>query len=175
MLPFPLPFCRFSIASVLSPDEVEKTLIARLARNPSIGERASFGVEAMFRRLGGQPVPLWFEGTMGEHRFRLHRFITSQNSFVPILVGNIEAAPEGSVIRVIARPHWAVLAFLVAWVGLTLCAAFLVQSASGSLLGFLLPIVGPLMLLVAFPLQLRRVRTDLSILIGSPSKPEGVA
>jgi hypothetical protein len=168
MLPYPLPFCRFAFPSSLRPDDVGPRLLTRLAPAPSIGERASFGIEAFFRKLEGQGVPLWFEGHVQERSFRLHRFTSSRNSFAPILVGKVTDVHGGTLVSVFARPHWGVLAFLLLWFVAVAADAFPFSPSSLPHFELALLLAPFVMFAVTFPFQLVRVRRELEAFLNPP-------
>ncbi len=163
MLHYLLPFCCVELSSCLSPEALEARLKSRIAPNPSLGERTSFGIEAMFWRLEGKKIPFWLEGTVAEGHVRIHRFVSGRNSFVPVLVGRIARGPTGSIIRVVARPDWFVVAFVAAWMSLAGLSGYSV--AEGVWLPLLLAFAGPAIAVGAFVPQLIRVREDLQAFI----------
>ena len=172
MLRYPLPFCRFVLSSGLPPEELESRLFARIASNPSIGERASFGIEAMFWKLEGKQVPLWLEGKVTGGRFQIHRFISGRNSFIPVLEGTIERGSAGSVMNILARPDWLVLALVIAWMILVASISFSVYAYGGLLFPFLLALAGPVIATASFVPQLVSIRRDLASFINP--EPAGV-
>ena len=66
-----------------------------------------------------------FEGEIEGTSFKISRIIHYRNSFLPILVGQIQDDLDASTLRIVARPHWFVI---LLWV------FFAVAVASGGLL-----------------------------------------
>ena len=172
-LPYPLPFSRFALSSSLSPGEVETRLASRIAWYPTLGERTSFGIEAMFRKLEGTEVPLWFEGKVADGHFRIHRFISGRNSFVPVLDGSMQPSGSGTVLNIFARPDWLVLFAVIAWMAVVASIGWSVFTLSGSWLAVLFAFAGPAIAVASFVPQLVGVRRDLEAFIASQESQAG--
>jgi hypothetical protein len=105
-----LPIARFRIATPLDRTEVVQRLraIARPRRSLS---------EAIEHLLERDDVP--FIGTVEAHGFKLRRRIRYENSFLPTIVGRIDARVGGSEVRLFLRPSGFAIAFLIVWFALT--------------------------------------------------------
>ena len=70
-----------------------------------------------FRRLEGQPTPQFFSGSVDESTltFRISRYITYRNSFLPLLIGSASVHGAHTMVRIHARPSWPVTVFTVVW------------------------------------------------------------
>jgi hypothetical protein len=127
-----------------------------------MGERSSFSIEAMFRKLEGQDVPLWLEGTVAAQSFRLHKLVgVGSNSSVPILIGTVRPSGQGSVISVLARPSWYPFLFLFAWLAIVGTIAAHTYGTPDFWFPCLLALAGPALAIATFVPQLVSVRRAL--------------
>jgi hypothetical protein len=113
-----LPYDRFIIRTKLTPDEVQ--------------QRISGFVEPdqWFRWFSsGEHKP--YQGEIENHKFRISRAIHYRNSFLPIIIGEIQSDPGGSTIRITMRMHGLVIAFMIFWLG---NVGYLVIDTIGSVL-----------------------------------------
>lgn len=105
-----LPYARWTLQSPLTPEEVRRRL-SGVVEPPRLF------------RLPFTRGPLSFQGETQLAGFKLWRIISYRNSFLPIIVGTVAAAPRGSVISITFRLHRLVLGFLAVWCGLPVLAS----------------------------------------------------
>ncbi len=130
--------------------------------------------------VGGRPrnsPP--FIGTVAGNRFRVHRDIRYNNSFLPRIHGQVEASPRGTHIKVTMSLHPAVAVFALVWLG---AVGFGALAAAGStkpdaslfLLGMFL--FGLALTLVGFfPEAFKARRLLEQNLAGVSAQPDGPA
>ena len=111
----PLPLRRFTLTSPLAPAEVTALLSARIAGRVSPAEQASYLVEALFREASGEPIPVWFHGTVLDGSFLLQRLGSSATATGPALRGQVHREGTGSRLAVTAGIEWPFAALLLAW------------------------------------------------------------
>ena len=111
----PLPLRRFTLASPLAPAEVTALLSTRIAGRVSRAEQASYFVEALFREASGEPIPVWFHGTVKDGSFLLQRLGSSAKAAGPALSGRVHRTNTGSRLIVTAGIEWPFAALLLAW------------------------------------------------------------
>jgi hypothetical protein len=172
---FPLPFCQFTIATDRSPSDVLARIRSRIVL-PTPAEATAFGIEAFFRRLEGQSTPQFFTGLVDEPHltFRISRFISYQNSFLPLLFGSVTLTGARTTVRVYARPPWFATAFTLVWlVGIT--GALFGSGLSGFpwYMRFGMPSFAVLLYVGAFIPELVAARRALSLLIAPDPVPSG--
>lgn len=103
-------------------------------------------------------LPAW-RGVVGAASFELRRAIRHRNSFLPILHGVVEAAPDGAIVRVTARPHGLALGVMTVWIGIALSFAvgsLASDGASMTLACLGMAALGYTFMTGAFLLELRR-------------------
>ncbi|CAG1770439.1 hypothetical protein BAC2_01042 [uncultured bacterium] len=172
---FPLPFCQFTITTDRTPSDVLGRIRARIVL-PTPAEATAFGIEAFFRRLEGQSTPQFFTGVVDEPRlaFRVSRFISYQNSFLPLLFGSVTLTGARTTVRVYARPSWFATAFTLVWlVGVS--GALFDSGSSGFpwYVRFGMPSFAGVLYLGAFIPELVAARRALSRLIAPDPVPSG--
>jgi hypothetical protein len=99
------PSQRFTITTYLSPDDVQKKLIAVVEPPPQ-------GIQFQWKR-SEKP----YRGQIGEHSFKISRIISYRNSFLPQIEGRIQAHGRGSQIDIEMKLHIAVIIFMCFWLG----------------------------------------------------------
>jgi hypothetical protein len=72
---------------------------------------------ALRATIGDRHAPggLPFSGRVTEDGFVITRFNEYRSTFMPHVRGRFRAAPAGTSIRVILRPHWSVFVFMAIW------------------------------------------------------------
>src|SRR5262245_40784553 len=85
----PLTLQTFTIASRLPPAAVTALLNSRVAGRLSMAQESAYSVEVLFRKLSGEPIPLWFSGTVGPETFLLQRLSGRARRSDPVLSGSI--------------------------------------------------------------------------------------
>jgi hypothetical protein len=101
-----LPYQTLMIETPMSPVEAMERLAAQVGPRPGL--------------LGG----FWgadykpYTGTVRAAEFKLTRNLMYRNSFRPVIIGRAEATAHGALVRVSLRPDFAVLLFMLLWVGL---------------------------------------------------------
>ncbi len=106
------PYARLTLQTPLSPEEVEARLTTMLTK-PAFSFRVP-------------PEP--FRGYMSRRQFKVMRVLglgrvlrlPHRNSFQPVIIGVIEPAPSGTIIRLRMRLHAFVAAFMTVWFGFPL-------------------------------------------------------
>jgi hypothetical protein len=56
-----------------------------------------------------------YEGTLSETGFKIRRIIHYRNSFLPLIRGQFEPSPSGTIVRITLRLHPAAIAFWIVW------------------------------------------------------------
>ena len=56
-----------------------------------------------------------FTGEVSETGFKIQRIIRYRNSFLPVIVGSVRSAENGSKLEVLLRLHRFVLGFMIVW------------------------------------------------------------
>ena len=100
------PSQRFTITTYLSPDDVQKKLIAVVDPPPQ-------GIQFQWKR-SEKP----YKGQIGEHSFLISRSISYRNSFLPQIEGRIHAQGRGSQIEIEMKLHPIVLIFMCVWLSM---------------------------------------------------------
>ncbi|MCT7982521.1 hypothetical protein NG796_04365 [Laspinema sp. A4] len=100
------PSQRFTITTYLSPDDVEKKLIAVVDPPPQ-------GIQFQWKR-SEKP----YRGQLGEHSFKISRIISYRNSFLPQIEGRIQPHGKGSQIEIEMKLHPIVIIFMCVWLSL---------------------------------------------------------
>src|SRR5260370_15618155 len=75
-------------------------------------------------RKWGQPTAAkrgYFEGRLAGSRFKIHRIVSYQNSFIPIIEGSFRRDGLGTVVTLNMRLVWPVVPF---WIGIILFLAW---------------------------------------------------
>ncbi len=92
-----------------------------------------------------------FQGNIEGYGFRITRVIGYRNSFLPIIVGTFEPAPDGCVVRIQMRMHIAVMIFCAVWLSflVPILIGFIMASVAGRP-GFGLTVLMPVGMLVFF-------------------------
>jgi hypothetical protein len=107
------PYARLTLKSSLDPDEVAARL-RKMVTEPAFSFR---------------PPPEPFRGHLDGRRFKLTRVperflgVPTRNSFRPVIIGNIEQASDGAVLRITMRLHALVFTFMTIWFGFLFCVA----------------------------------------------------
>ncbi|MGL5196497.1 MAG: hypothetical protein ACRC8Y_23145 [Chroococcales cyanobacterium] len=100
------PSERFRITTYLSPDDVQKKLMAVVDPPPQ-------GLQFQWKR-SEKP----YKGQLGEHSFQISRVISYRNSFLPQIEGRIQAHRRGSQIEIEMKLHPVVLIFMCVWLSM---------------------------------------------------------
>jgi hypothetical protein len=104
-----MAYYRFEVESSLLPAEVESKVRA-ITRDPD-GFLGS--LKKGFFPFETPLVP--FIGHVDSESFQIRRDIRYRNSFLPIILGRVEATPAGSHVRVTMRIHIFVAMFMSIW------------------------------------------------------------
>ncbi len=163
----PLPYERFVIETRLTPGQVAERLREVTAPGRRLRLRSSAGGKA-------------FEGTVSDLEFRLTRVIGYRNSFLPVVRGRIEDAPDGARIEVSMRLHPAVFGFMALWFGfltIILAVIFAIASIRQTFSPFfLVPLgiyaFGYALTTGGFKLESRRSREQLEAMLGAEPAPQ---
>jgi hypothetical protein len=101
----PLPYEQLVIETRLTPQQVAERLREATAPNSRVARRSSASDKA-------------FQGTVDDREFRITPVIGYMNSFLPLIRGQIEDAPDGARVSVSMRLHPATFWFMLLWFGL---------------------------------------------------------
>jgi hypothetical protein len=98
-----LPYQQFTIITDLTPDQVHKRLMEVVEPPNNRWPRS---------QKPNKP----YQGQIGEHSFKVHRVISSRNSFLPMIQGRIQAQDGGgSQIQIKMSPSLFVVVFMWIW------------------------------------------------------------
>ena len=112
----PLPYERFIVESKLTPQELARQLAWHIDSPKPL-------------RWPWDPTKKPFEGKIQDRCFNFRTLLKFQrNAFRAVVVGSIEQADRGSVLRAVIRLHWAVAAFMAAWISIPLTVGLLVAA-----------------------------------------------
>jgi hypothetical protein len=100
------PSQRFTITTYLSPDDVQKKLLAVVDPPPQ-------GIQFQWKK-SEKP----YQGQIGEHSFKISRIISYRNSFLPQIEGRIQPHGRGSQIEIEMKLHSIVIIFMCVWLSL---------------------------------------------------------
>jgi len=106
---FRLPFRKFEISTAMSPTRAAQVL------QENVEPPRRWGHPSSVKRRG------FFEGKVAGTRFKFHRVIRGQNSFVPIIEGSFRSRGMGSVMTVNMRLIWPVMPF---WISVVIFLAW---------------------------------------------------
>ncbi len=163
-----VPHETVTLHSPFHPDELASRL-ARMVDEPRIV------------RWPWDPSTKVFEGHLDNRRFTIWRLLKFQrNSFLPRIVGRIEAGEGGSTVRIVMRLHRVVAAFMAVWIGGALvgCVSPIASAlARGRVGGELVvaavfPLLGYLVCTVPFRLEVRRALRLLAPLGERARRPD---
>lgn len=149
-------YSRCSLQTQLTPSDA----LQRLSR--IVGPRRSVWKAVEGGLTGNAQSEPRFVGIITGDRFQIRRAIGYRNHFLPIVVGRISAAPDGSRIDLVVRVRAAVGVTMTLWLVATLVAASAAvwhwwQSDDWrSLLALFLPAFGCVLILVGFVPERRR-------------------
>jgi hypothetical protein len=102
-----LPFESLTIKTNLNPDQVRERL-SNVIEPPK-----RFRSSGIFSKRSSKP----YEGTISGNRFRINKIINYQNSFLPIIEGEICPETMGCRIKIKMNMHIAVILFMLFWIG----------------------------------------------------------
>jgi len=94
------PYCALSLRSELTPDAIAALFGSCIEK------------QQWMRFSGGDRR---FQGSFSSNTFTISRIIGYRNSFIPFIFGKVEPLGEGSLIRLVMRPHMAVSIFMSIW------------------------------------------------------------
>ncbi len=99
-----IPFDRSVIDSPLTPEDAAEAILIETDLVRLVGFSVS-GLHA-------------FRGDVSGSRFRIRRILdgTERNAFIPIVIGRIEPAGDGSRIHIHMRPMWFIVFVMLAWI-----------------------------------------------------------
>ncbi|WP_254568061.1 hypothetical protein [Oscillatoria sp. HE19RPO] len=97
------PSQRFTITTYLSPEDVQKKLVAVVEPPPQ-------GIQFQWKRSDKL-----YRGKIGEHSFKIAKIIYHRNSFLPQIEGRIKAHGRGSQIEIEMKLHIAAIIFMCVW------------------------------------------------------------
>jgi hypothetical protein len=129
----------------LPPEEARAALAAKVKPGPLL-------------RLEGDDVRVPFRGEVSLERVRIVRRAIVRNSFVPVVSGSLTGEGAGTRISLALEPHPAMAIFVAVWAVAALAsvavAFFSAHDLALSLLPVLvLPLLGPVLLLLAFRVE----------------------
>ena len=121
-----MPYYSFEIEAATPKPVVMERLAAAIDSNRSFRDRWN----AALKNLGAPAKP--FIGSINGDRFKAWRRIGYRNSFLPVVVGEIESRGMGTTVRIHMRLHWFVVAFLAFWLATASSGVFAAYSRAHS-------------------------------------------
>ena len=158
MLHEPLPLLNFTVESPLPPPKIAALLDSRIAGRISQSEQGAYSVETLFRKLSGEPTPLWFVGRVTSGSFLLQRLSSKARRSGPVLGGKLLASGSGSVLLVRVGVEWSLAVLLLLWPPLVLAANAVWQLALPITWLVALSFCFPVIALLLMRIQARRVQ-----------------
>ena len=107
----------------------------------------------------------YFEGSVSENSFKICRCIQYRNSFLPLIIGTIEANEYGSTINIRMRMAIPVIVFLVIWLTGVLAGCLIVPFAGFPMPAALVPyamlVFGILLVIIPNKIEAKKAREKL--------------
>ena len=111
----------------------------------------------------------YFEGSVSENSFKICRCIQYRNSFLPLIIGTIEANEYGSTINIRMRMAIPVIVFLVIWLTGVLAGCLIVPFAGFPMPAALVPyamlVFGILLVIIPNKIEAKKAREKLEELL----------
>ena len=111
----------------------------------------------------------YFEGSVSENSFKICRCIQYRNSFLPLIIGTIEANEYGSTINIRMRMAIPVIVFLVIWFIGVLVGCLIVPFAGfpmpTALVPYIMLVFGILLAIIPNKIEAKKAREKLEELL----------
>lgn len=111
----------------------------------------------------------YFEGKVCENSFKICRCIQYRNSFLPLIIGTIEANEYGSTINIRMRMAIPVIVFLVIWFTGVLVGCLIVPFAGfpmpTALVPYIMLVFGILLAIIPDKIEAKKAREKLEELL----------
>ena len=111
----------------------------------------------------------YFEGKVCENSFKICRCIHYRNSFLPLIIGTIEAHEYGSTINIRMRMAISVIVFLVVWFTgvITACLIFPFVGfpMPAALVPYIMLVFGILLVIIPNKIEAKKAREKLEELL----------
>lgn len=111
----------------------------------------------------------YFEGSVSENSFKICRCIHYRNSFLPLIIGTIEAHEYGSTINIRMRTAIPVIVFLVIWLTSVLAGCLIVPFAGfpmpAALIPYIMLVFGILLVIIPNKIEAKKAREKLEELL----------
>ena len=111
----------------------------------------------------------YFEGKVYENSFKIWRCIQYRNSFLPLIIGTIEANEYGSTINIRMRMAIPVIVFLVIWFTGVLVGCLIVPFAGfpmpTALVPYIMLVFGILLVIIPNKIEAKKAREKLEELL----------
>jgi len=111
----------------------------------------------------------YFEGSVSENSFKICRCIHYRNSFLPLIIGTIEANEYGSTINIRMRMAIPVIVFLVIWFTGVLVGCLIVPFAGfpmpTALVPYIMLVFGILLAIIPNKIEAKKAREKLEELL----------
>ena len=111
----------------------------------------------------------YFEGSVSENSFKICRCIHYRNSFLPLIIGTIEAHEYGSTINIRMRTAISVIVFLVIWLTSVLAGCLIVPFAGfpmpAALIPYIMLVFGILLVIIPNKIEAKKAREKLEELL----------
>jgi len=154
-----LPLEKFCIDTLLTPTEVQEKM------DSVVGRKEGFSFTTVFSKSSYK----YFSGSVVKGQFEIKRVINYRNSFFPVINGNVEAIPDGSIVDIKMGLHPFVAVFMCLWFGgvaIAVISLIIGSIASGEFLpALLIPCgmlpFGYLLMIGAFTIERNRAKEKL--------------
>ena len=111
----------------------------------------------------------YFEGKVSENSFKIFRCIHYRNSFLPLIIGTIEAHEYGSTINIRMRMAISVIIFLVVWFTGVITACLIFPFAGfpmpAALVPYIMLVFGILLVIIPNRIEAKKAREKLEELL----------
>lgn len=148
-----LPFTKFTIETGLSIEDAMMNLIAEVDTKKSI--------------WGSKKSKNNFWGALSGNTFKIQRSISYQNSFLPIICGEVIKGNSATEIKVFLRPSYFTSVFMIFWLTYTGAGSFIKEGFN------VLPVMfffGLASLIFAFGFEVKKAENELMRIFDESNK-----
>ena len=152
-----------------------ETLVSALSKEEVLGHlnRVTRQVNFLDQRTQGK-ADIIFNGLVGQKGFRISKVVERADTFLPLILGKVEATPRGSIIFIDYRLFPGALFFLAFWsivlIGFTVVYLFLIPNYIYSALCFTSALVNYVIAMYFFNRQVKLSRKVFHQLINFQMK-----
>jgi len=111
----------------------------------------------------------YFEGSVSENSFKIFRCIHYRNSFLPLIIGSIEAHEYGSTINIRMRMAIPVIVFISIWFTGVLAGCLIVPFTGfpmpAALIPYIMLVFGILLVIIPNKIEAKKAREKLEELL----------